>query len=167
MYPRMPKWAWIGIVAIILSVSGWSMMMFHQKAESDAVYRFARTMEAARVAFADRQWPEAERQYTKVVEADPEDKLAWYCLGVAKHYQGKHAEARADYQRAGDLGFEPAMVAYNMACSHSVDGNAELALKYLGEALRLGFDDYAYIAEDPDFDPIREMPEFRALTGSN
>ncbi|MFJ3303230.1 tetratricopeptide repeat protein [Streptomyces sp. NPDC086549] len=42
----------------------------------------------------------ADRAYRRVLELDPQNKYAWYNLGVMAHGDGRVADARADYDNA-------------------------------------------------------------------
>ena len=49
---------------------------------------------------------------------------------------------------------------------HAVQGRREEALRELGQALRLGHGERPHVEDDPDFDSIRDDPEFKRLLGS-
>jgi hypothetical protein len=74
---------------------------------------------------------------------------------------GRYAEAAA---RGRDiLGAHPdqAYLYYNVACCESLAGETAEAVEHLRQALELG----EMAAADPDFDPIRDEPDFRTLVG--
>ncbi|CAM5690204.1 Tetratricopeptide repeat protein OS=Streptomyces aurantiogriseus OX=66870 GN=GCM10010251_16990 PE=4 SV=1 [Streptomyces aurantiogriseus] len=48
----------------------------------------------------------AARTYRRVLELDPQNKLAWYNLGVIAHEDGRTADARAAYEKS--LKIDPA-----------------------------------------------------------
>ena len=52
---------------------------------------------------------------------------------------------------------------YNMACAYSLTGKKEEALVYLQKSLEAGFVNFAHLEKDPDLDPLREEPGYRAL----
>ncbi len=52
---------------------------------------------------------------------------------------------------------------YNLACSLARQGEHMVAIHELGNALELGYDDFAHLEVDPDLDMLRELPEFLAL----
>ena len=52
---------------------------------------------------------------------------------------------------------------YNLACSLARQGELLMAVRELGTALELGYDDFAHLEVDPDLDLLRELPEFLAL----
>jgi len=64
------------------------------------------------------------------------------------------------------LGVEPrsAILHYNLACYWSLAKNKRKAIAYLSQALTFD-DNYRHLIDsEPDFDPIRDDPRFRALT---
>ena len=64
------------------------------------------------------------------------------------------------------LAIEPqlAIVHYNLACYWSLACEADTALDCLAAALEIDPSYRRLIADEPDFDPIRDLPEFRELT---
>jgi tetratricopeptide (TPR) repeat protein len=63
-------------------------------------------------------------------------------------------------ERPGDAGF-----LYNLACAESRLGRKESALKHLRECVETEERFKENAASDPDFDAIRDEPEFSAITG--
>jgi len=59
---------------------------------------------------------------------------------------------------------DDAIVHYNLACYWSLANNVGLALVYLAQAFDLKPDYREMVANEPDFDPVRNHPEFVALT---
>lgn len=52
---------------------------------------------------------------------------------------------------------------YNLACSYAQTGQLRPSMAALRRAVEFGFDDVMHIANDPDLEPIRSMPEFESL----
>jgi tetratricopeptide (TPR) repeat protein len=52
---------------------------------------------------------------------------------------------------------------YNLACFYSLSGQIEKAIRGLKEALQLNPELTDWSKQDPDFDPIREQPDFLAI----
>jgi len=55
---------------------------------------------------------------------------------------------------------------YNLACCYGLMGEAYHAAKYLERAVRAGFDDIAWAAQDPDFNAVRQDVRFAATLDS-
>jgi tetratricopeptide (TPR) repeat protein len=78
-------------------------------------------------------------------------------LGVAIETLERALRLRSDHPLAN----------YNMACYRAVQGRHEEALRLLEKAIRK---DSAYrqiACDEPDFDAIRTLPGFQALTGQS
>ena len=58
---------------------------------------------------------------------------------------------------------EDGIVHYNLACYHSLAGKKSLAIQYLSQAFELDPQYREMVAEEPDFDPIRDDPEFQMM----
>ena len=54
-------------------------------------------------------------------------------------------------------------VHYNLACSHSLTGQIDLAVESLERAFELGFHDFRAVARDPDLKNLRHHPRFKIL----
>ena len=59
---------------------------------------------------------------------------------------------------------DEAIIHYNLACYWSLAKNVPLALVYLAQAFDLDPDYRDMVADEPDFDPLRDHPEFVAIT---
>ncbi len=52
---------------------------------------------------------------------------------------------------------------YNLACSLALSKQNRAALRALQQAVDLGYDDFEWMQQDPDLDPLKHRPEFIAL----
>ncbi len=52
---------------------------------------------------------------------------------------------------------------YNLACSFSLVGKVDAALRTLRRAVELGYNDFSYMREDHDLDALRSDPRFRQM----
>jgi hypothetical protein len=55
------------------------------------------------------------------------------------------------------------LVFYNLACSYSLNSDFDLAAAALGRALSLGYDDFKWLARDPDLRQLRKHPLYRTI----
>ncbi len=58
---------------------------------------------------------------------------------------------------------EVPVVLYNLACYYSLAGEKELALSWLGRALRMDRNFMKLVPNETDFDPLRDDPDFAHL----
>jgi tetratricopeptide (TPR) repeat protein len=56
-------------------------------------------------------------------------------------------------------------VHFNLACAYSLTGQKDKALEHLGRAIEIDGDFRDNALRDSDLDPIRDEPEFSAITG--
>jgi beta-lactamase regulating signal transducer with metallopeptidase domain/tetratricopeptide (TPR) repeat protein len=78
----------------------------------------------------------------------------------------RYAEAGEAFRRAAAEGEErDATALYNAACSYALANDAGRATDALKDALAAGWDDFEKIAEDSDFDAIRDDSRFANLLG--
>lgn len=66
-------------------------------------------------------------------------------------------------QQAYEFHKETAVVLYNLACYYSLAGKKELALSWLGRALRMDRGYVKLVPKETDFDPLRDDPDFLHL----
>jgi tetratricopeptide (TPR) repeat protein len=81
-------------------------------------------------------------------------------------YQEKRYAEAADAGRSLIEAYpEYPMLLYNVACCESLAGREADAIEHLRQAIEKADRTRDYAREDPDFDPIREAPAFKALLG--
>jgi tetratricopeptide (TPR) repeat protein len=82
------------------------------------------------------------------------------------HFSNKDYEkaAEAYEQFLAETPGEPGLL-YNLACAESLLGRKEQALAHLRQSIETDQQYKKNAAEDPDFNPIRDDPEFSAITG--
>ncbi|MEX0677988.1 MAG: tetratricopeptide repeat protein [Pirellulales bacterium] len=109
------------------------------------------------------RFPEALEPLSRAAKSSPENISIWLALGWCYKRTGKLDRAIESLEEA--LAAEPddALVHYNLACYWSLAKNKRQALLYLSRALHLADEYRALVADESDFDPIRDDPAFRAL----
>jgi len=134
------------------------------------------------VYYAQRSFAKAIRYYRKALKYAPNSASIYSNLGTAYFARKKYKEAMETYQTALKLDpnvfenhssygvlleernvEERAKFHFNMAKLYAQAGRNDLALQYLRKALEEGFKDKKKIAEDPDFQAMRDLPEFKEL----
>jgi tetratricopeptide (TPR) repeat protein len=98
-----------------------------------------------------------------VVRRDPEFVDALQLLGDGYTKRGKYlAGLRIDQQLAEIRPGDP-LVFYNLACSLCLTRQYQEAAEALEEAIRLGYRDFRWLAEDPDLDDLRKQPIYQRI----
>src|SRR2546423_8791593 len=84
-----------------------------------------------------------------IVRRDPRYVEALQILGDHYTQRGSYERSLKVDQQLSRL--EPAnpLVFYNLACSHSLNGELDRAAEALEKALRLGYRDFKWLARDP------------------
>jgi tetratricopeptide (TPR) repeat protein len=134
------------------------------------------------VYYARKSFGRAIRYYQRALKYAPNSASIYSNLGTAYFARKKYKEAMETYQTAlkldpnvfenhGSYGVlleersveERAKFHFHMAKLYAQAGRNELALQYLRKALEEGFKEKKKIEEDPDFQAIRDLPEFKEL----
>ena len=97
-------------------------------------------------------------------ELDPENVVTMLALGWCFKRLGKVDAAIQSLEDALACCPDEAIIHYNLACYWSLAKNVPLALVYLSQAFDLDPDYRDMVADEEDFDPLRQHPEFVALT---
>jgi tetratricopeptide (TPR) repeat protein len=78
---------------------------------------------------------------------------------------GEYAEAADRGRRLVEAHPQYAGLLYNLACCESLAGRTGDAVEHLGRAIERSERFRSYAQDDPDFDPMRDEPAFKALIG--
>ena len=85
--------------------------------------------------------------------------------GLTLYSAGEYEKAAETYERLLAETPGEARFLYNLACSEAQLGRKKQALEHLRQAIEANPDMKESAPRDPDFDPIRDEPEFSAITG--
>jgi TolB-like protein/Flp pilus assembly protein TadD len=97
------------------------------------------------------------------LELNPDDARALNLGAIALIDLGDHEKGLKWAQRALSMDPKDPRVLYNVACCYSRTGRLEEATHYLEKAIEAGYASKEWIENDPDFDPIRSHPRYRAI----
>jgi tetratricopeptide (TPR) repeat protein len=134
------------------------------------------------VYYAKKSFGKSIRYYQRALKYAPKSASIYSNLGTAYFARKKYKEAMETYQIAlkldpnvfenhGSYGVlleernveERAKFHFHMAKLYAQGGRNDLALQYLRKALEEGFKDKKKIEEDPDFQAMRDLPEFKEV----
>jgi hypothetical protein len=98
-----------------------------------------------------------------VVQRDPSYIEALQILGDHYTQRGYYTESLKVDLQLSQLEPRNPLVFYNLACSYALTGGCEESAAALLEALKLGYNDFRWLARDPDLRPLRKHPAYRSI----
>ncbi|MCM8787861.1 MAG: hypothetical protein NC935_07435 [Candidatus Omnitrophica bacterium] len=101
------------------------------------------------------------RFYENLVKERPDFIQALISLGDAYTRRGFYKEGLEIDKKLVKLKPDDPIVHYNLACSLSLVGEIEEAIKELKKAILLGYDEFDYILQDKDLENLRNSPLFK------
>ena len=105
----------------------------------------------------------ARKRFQDAVLLDPHSPEAYNGVGVTFRMRNDLTAALDWYKKALAVDPDFGDAYYNMACVYALQGQKELALRYLQIASLNGYATASGIDEDPDLAPLREEPGYQAL----
>ncbi len=112
------------------------------------------------------QYEEAVAPLTDAAKLDPENTSIWLALAWCHKRTDRLDLAIESLENALAAESHEAILHYNLACYWSLAGNLKIALQYLAQSFSI---DPAYrelVLDEPDFDQIRDLPDFQSLMGA-
>ena len=98
-----------------------------------------------------------------IVRRDPDYIEALQILGDNFTKRGRFVDGlKVDEQLARLRPADPTVL-YNLACSYSLTGDTESAFAALQRSLMAGYDDFKWLAQDPDLEQVRKHPNYAAI----
>jgi tetratricopeptide (TPR) repeat protein len=98
-----------------------------------------------------------------LVRRDPGYVEALQILGDHYARRGDYSQSLQVDRRLSRLQPRDPLVFYNLACSHSLNGEIDEAATALVKALRLGYRDFKWLARDPDLRLLRQHSVYRRI----
>jgi Flp pilus assembly protein TadD len=98
-----------------------------------------------------------------LVQRDPHAIEALQVLGDDYTRRGRFQDGLRIDQRLSQLRPRDAWVHYNLACSYSLTQQFDLAAEALNTAINLGYNDFGWMARDPDLKLLREHAGYKKI----
>ena len=95
-----------------------------------------------------------------VIRRDPHYVEALQVLGDDYTKRQKFGEGLKIDEQLACLRPDDPVVQYNLACSYSLTSQFELAAATLEKAINAGYNDFKWLAKDPDLATLRKHPAF-------
>ena len=122
------------------------------------------SQETAEGLFRSKEWEAAAKAYRQIVDAEPENAIAWSRLGYVLHASGDLEEAIVCHRKAASFDQTRAVGLYNVACAEALLGDPDEALVALEAAIDAGYRaPPATILDDADLASLQTQPEFQVL----
>jgi len=137
------------------------------------------------IYYAEKSYRRATSWFSRAIKLapdDPKSAAVYVNLGSAWFSRKNYVRAQEAFQTAvhldpevferhGNYGVmmqernieERAKFHFYLARMYAKSGRNELAMQYLRKALEEGFREKQKVAEAPEFNPLRDLPEFQAL----
>jgi beta-lactamase regulating signal transducer with metallopeptidase domain/tetratricopeptide (TPR) repeat protein len=112
---------------------------------------------------SDRSWRKAVPHFEEMTRKYPKVGRAWFNLGYAQIIAEQPENSTASFQRALDLGYQPATTMYNLACATAQSGDKDAAFGWLEKAEKAGMKMWASAHHDDDLDPLRSDARFKTM----
>ncbi len=101
--------------------------------------------------------------FEDILRDKPDHIDALIALGDTYTKRGRYKDGLKIDLKLSKLKPDDPTVHYNLACSYSLLHKADLCLKILEKAIRLGYRDFSFMSEDPDLAFIIKDPRYKKL----
>jgi len=122
-----------------------------------------RGADPASLAFEEERWEDAIAEFRLILEGYPEDRLSYLRIAQAQRELGRHAEALDSLELARAADAPPASVDLERVRNLLALGRRDDALVALLDADHNALRAFGPLSESPDFDPIRDTPQFKEV----
>jgi len=99
----------------------------------------------------------------KYLVQHPEDTYRRMAYAVTLAKVGKAKEAKMEGDKALELSPDDPIMMYYGACLYARLGEKKEAIRLIGDSIKSGYENFEWIKRDPDFENIRNEPEFIEL----
>jgi len=110
-----------------------------------------------------KEYEQAIGPLESAATAMPGEIHPWVALGWCQKRTGRLEQAIRSLESALDRKPNEPLLHFNLACYWSLARDKPRALQYLVQALSLDSEYRRLIDDEPDFDPLREDPDFQAI----
>ena len=106
---------------------------------------------------------EAERLFSTAFSIENNNPVIWNYKGISYHKLKNYRKAEICYKKALSADKNYAVAWYNLACIYSIKNESEKCLYYLTKAALLEDRARPWTEFEPDFDNMRNDPDFKEL----
>lgn len=109
------------------------------------------------------QYDEGIRCGLEAIRVETKDVNAYNNVGIIYLKKKEYGMAERYFKLGIEMEPTASISYYNLACSKSLRGNRQSALKWLEEAVEVGYNDFKNMSTDKDLDNIRNTKRFVSL----
>ncbi|MDH3785837.1 MAG: tetratricopeptide repeat protein, partial [Acidobacteriota bacterium] len=113
--------------------------------------------------YSTRRWEPAIADMQEMIKLRPDAGRAWSNLGWALHHSSRHAEARDAFMKQLDLGFNPSLATYNVACTYAMEGNNDSAIEWLQKSIDDDGVSVHQMIQDEDLEGLHDDDRWEGL----
>ena len=113
--------------------------------------------------FKTDEYDLAEKMYSKALEIDSTDLVAYENLGQLYYMSEQYEKSISINIKRLELDSKNSMPYYNIACLKSIQGKSTEAVEWLKKAIEKGFKNLAWIKEDNDLINARVTNEYKVF----
>lgn len=106
-------------------------------------------------------YSQAVPDLSMAIEMNPENSYAYYRRAVAYRFMGDRGKALADCRKSAEINAADIEAAYCAAAMYAAGKDEENACRWLKKAAERGFRDIRRLADDRDFDGVRQAACFQ------
>jgi tetratricopeptide (TPR) repeat protein len=118
---------------------------------------------AADTAYQNKNWTEAEKLYSELVQSHTAVGRYWYRLGVSQHNAGHNDKALQTLESAKAKGFPSFFIDYALADVYATTSQSDKAFAALAEAVKKGFAQTDQLNSDADLQSLRADARFAGV----
>ena len=105
--------------------------------------------------------------YPDYLMRNPSDARAYQFYAFTLKRLNRIEEAKEEMQKGIEINPNDLIILYNAACFYALLDDKTIAIETLKKAIDNGYRNFEYIKHDPDFNSLREEPEFIKLLAGN
>ena len=109
------------------------------------------------------RYPQAIDWFSKLIALEPDNMPGLLAVAWCHKRSGDLASSIVAMEQAIECEPNNAIAHYNLACYLALDVQVQPCVVQLTEALKLEPQFRVYIADETDFDPVRDHPDFQSL----
>jgi len=148
------------IISLILCVA---MLFSYAAFAEEGVSEIVSLYLAMEEAYDEEAYNECGELALEILKQNPYNTPAWFYAGASLYWLGEYETAEGALEEAYNLVPTDGSTIYYLALVKACLGKKAESLEYLKKIIRLSPYDKSFVKIEPDFDILREEPEYKKL----